>query len=233
MTYKIAGITVNMNPKGDKLLRQAEAYLIENNEKADIHIDLEYEKLNEIKQDHLSFEELEYIYAGFVFYNRLIDFDGFFLHSSAVSVDDRAYLFSAPSGTGKSTHANLWLKYLGKRAEIINDDKPAIKLIDNEFFVFGTPFSGKTDLNKNKCVRLGAICMLERDERNSIKRITSADAIYPILNQTLRPKDYANMDKLLNLLNLMLKSTPVYKLKCNMDISAAEIAFEAMSEKHE
>lgn len=233
MIYSIAGITVCMEPKGERLLKQALPYIIDSNEKADIEIELDHEKLKEIKQEHLSYEELEYIYAGYVFYNRLIEFDGFFLHSSAVSVDNEAYLFSAASGTGKSTHANLWLKYLGDRAEIINDDKPAIKLINNEFFVFGTPFSGKTDLNKNKSVRLKGICVLERGTENSIRKLTSQEAIYPVLNQTLRPKKYSEMDRLLNLLNLMLKSTPVYNLKCNMDISAAEVAYKAMSENNE
>lgn len=229
-TYRISDIMVNMEPKGRRLKTQAEPYLVEFTDNPDITIDLDEEKicrLNE-KNSHLSYDELEYIYAGFVFYNRLIDFNGIFLHSSAVCVDDKAYLFSAPSGTGKSTHVSLWLKYLGDRAVIINDDKPAIKLVNDEFYVFGTPFSGKTDLNENVSVKLGAICILERGRENSISQIETKDAIFPILNQTIRPKEKEKMDVLLKLLDKCLGKTKVFKLYCNMDVEAAKIAYEAM-----
>ena len=71
------------------------------------------------------------------------------LHSSAVVVDGYAYLFSADSGTGKSTHTGLWKQHFGDRAYIINDDKPAIRKVDGEWYVFGTPWSGKTDTSVN------------------------------------------------------------------------------------
>ncbi len=230
-TYRISGILVNMEPKGERLKMQAEPYLVEFTQTPDISIDLDEEKINSLneKNSHLTYDELEYIFAGFVFYNKLVDFNGFFLHSSAVCVDNKAYLFSAPSGTGKSTHASLWTKYLGDQAIIINDDKPAIRLIDDEFYVFGTPFSGKTALNKNVMVKLGAICILERGKDNSITRIGTEEAVFPILNQTLRLKEAEKMDVLLKLLDKCLGKTKVYRLYCNMDVEAAKTAYEAMS----
>ncbi|NLN04106.1 MAG: hypothetical protein GX166_04700 [Clostridiaceae bacterium] len=229
-TYRVSGILVNMEPNGNRLKMQAEPYLVEYTKTPDIIIDLDEDKLNMLveKNSHLSYDEIEYIYAGYVFYNRLLDFNGFFLHSSAVCVHNKAYLFSAPSGTGKSTHASLWKEYLGDEAVIINDDKPAIRLIEDEFFVFGTPFSGKTALNENMCVKLGAICILERGKENRINRIETEKAIFPILNQTLRPKEEEKMEVLLELLDKCLGKTKVYKLYCNMDIEAAKTAYEAM-----
>ena len=71
------------------------------------------------------------------------------LHSSCVVYEDKAYLFSAPCGTGKSTHTQIWLKRF-PGAYILNDDKPAIRIMEDGVYAFGTPFSGKTDLNVNK-----------------------------------------------------------------------------------
>ena len=88
----------------------------------------------------------EYTWFGYRFYCELIHHSGFFLHASAVSLDNRAYLFSADSGTGKSTHTGLWLEYFGKgRAFLINDDKPALRKGDSGYLACGTPFSGKHD----------------------------------------------------------------------------------------
>ena len=85
------------------------------------------------------------------------------LHASAVVVDGDAYLFSAPCGTGKSTHASLWLKYLKhKNPYILNDDKPAIRIVNDNIYVYGTPFSGKTDKNKNEKANLKGIAFLEQ-----------------------------------------------------------------------
>lgn len=222
-----------MNPKGERLISQGSPYITKSIDDPDIFIDLDENILKDFNDKHkyLSCDELEYIYAGYVFYNKLIDFNGFFLHASAVCVDEKAYLFSAPSGTGKSTHAALWQQYLGDRAIIINDDKPAIRLKDDNFFVYGTPFSGKTNLNHNVCVELGAICILERGKTNRVERLSTEQAIFPILNQTLRPREKDKMNALLTLLDKCLRKTKVFKLYCNMDIEAAKIAYATMREE--
>ncbi len=230
-TYSIAGITVKMNPSGETLLKQGKDYLIDEDKNADIEINLSDEIIRKVQNTHtyLTQNEIEYIFAGFAFYSEMLKHEGFFLHSSAVSMDNKAYLFSAPCGTGKSTHANLWLKCFKERAKIINDDKPAIRCIDNKFYVYGTPFSGKTDLNLNIKVPLAAICILERSETNRIEKIDAIKATYHILNQTLRPKEEKDMDILLKLIDKMLKVIPVYKLGCNMESEAAIISYSAMS----
>ncbi len=109
-----------------------------------------------------------------------------FLHSSAVVVDGYAYLFSADSGTGKSTHTGLWLEHFKEKAFIINDDKPVLRLENGQWFVYGTPWSGKTDLNINVKAKLGAIVFLERAKENHITPIEVKEAIPLFFNQTVR-----------------------------------------------
>lgn len=116
-------------------------------QKSDIQLSIN-EAFCRVKQQenpHLTLEQCEYIFAGSEFYRKLINLGGFMLHASAIVVDNKAYLFSAPSGTGKSTHTKLWQECFGDKAIIINDDKPAIRIEEGKCFAYGTPFSGKTD----------------------------------------------------------------------------------------
>lgn len=228
MIYKIAGINVDMNIRYPILLKQGEAYLCEETS-ADMKIHLSDEFLTQCQKEspHLSLDECEYIWMGSEFYNNLPEFGGFLLHASAVVHNGKAYLFSAPSGTGKSTHTQLWLKRFDD-AYILNDDKPAIKLTPEGFIVCGTPFSGKTDWNVNTSVPLGGICAVERSETNYIEKMSQDEALFRILNQTLRPYDEKKMEILLDILDKLIKSTPVYKLHCNMDIDAVDVAYKGM-----
>ena len=170
----------------------------------------------------------EYMLMGKAFYEKLIEFGGMMLHASAVVVDDRAYLFSAPSGTGKSTHTELWLRLFGTDAYILNDDKPALRVVDGTLYAYGTPFSGKYDISENRRVPLAGIAFIERSETNSIARMAQNKAIYSLLNQTARPASVSLYSVLLQNLDRVLRLTPIYQLKCNMDIEAAHVAYETM-----
>lgn len=179
---------------------------------------------------HLSAAERELMLTGRDFYTKLIDYEGFMLHSSAVEVDGRAYLFSAPSGTGKSTHTEQWLKLFGDRARIINDDKPAIRFMDGRVFACGTPWSGKNDISENVCVPLQGICLLERSEENFIRRISADEAAFGILNQTIREMDDEHVAVLLDLIDRAIDAVPVWRLGCNISEAAAVMAYRAMSQ---
>lgn len=230
--YIIAGIKVGMQTYDGKLRRQSVGYLSDFEGEPEVKIALSEDFILKKQQEnpHLSFESCEYIWSCFDFCRRLIDFDGFMIHASAVVYENKAYVFSAPSGTGKSTHTALWQKVFGEdKTYIINDDKPAIRVQGEEILVCGTPWSGKTDKNKNEEVPLGGICFLERGENNEIEELSPKTAIYKILNQTLRPFGKENMIKLLDLINRVLLNSKVYEMKCNMDEDAAIVAYEKMS----
>ncbi|MBO5340900.1 MAG: hypothetical protein J6A62_07880 [Oscillospiraceae bacterium] len=209
---------------------QAQPYLVQGSqEKPDIKIEVDWRALKE-QQPHLSEDECEYISTGGDFYRQLLGFNGMLLHASAVVLDGKAYLFSAPSGTGKSTHTALWRRVFGEdRTKILNDDKPALRLEDGVFYAYGTPWSGKTDQNINTRVPLAGICILSRGEENIICPYKGQRAIHDILEQTIRPRDQRLTEKLLELLDRLLRTVPVWKMECNMDPQAALVAWEAMS----
>ncbi len=229
--YNIADLYVLIDCKGKTMLSRAEAYRAKEQREADIVINISEESTKNAAQRHaeLTEDEWEYMLLGSSFYKQLINFDGMMLHASAVVVDGKAYLFSAHSGTGKSTHTSLWLKLFGDRAYIINDDKPAIRLRDGEFYVYGTPFSGKYDISRNIGVPLGGICFIARGEENKIYPMDANSVIVNVMEQTLRRLTKVNMEKMLTLLDKLLSSITVYRLECNMDISAAKLSFETMS----
>lgn len=155
--------------------------------------------------------------------------DGIIFHSSAIAVDGEAYLFTAPSGTGKSTHSRLWREMLGDKAIMINDDKPIVRLIDGEFYVYGTPWTGKHKLGTNGRAKIKAICAISQAKENVIRHASTGEMLLVILNQTIRPKEINNMDKLLSLIEKMLLNVDIYHLGCNISREAAELSYKTMS----
>ncbi|MEI3133693.1 MAG: hypothetical protein V8S75_06300 [[Ruminococcus] torques] len=173
--YEFAGCVVSYEPLYGLLRRRMETYRSDTEGQPDITLDgtkEDYEKLRK-QYPHLSIEECEYSCAGAEFYMKLLKHQGFMIHASAVEKEGKAYLFSAPSGTGKSTHAQLWRQtFKGEPIRIINDDKPAVCLQNGVFYACGTPFSGKTDKNENRKAPIQGLCMLHRGKTNKIQKIT-------------------------------------------------------------
>lgn len=157
-------------------------------------------------------------------------YNAFLFHGSAVAVDNKAYVFTAKSGTGKSTHVSFYQKEFGKRAVIINDDKPIIRMINGNFVVCGTPWSGKHGLNTNIAAPLKAICVLNRGESNSIQRISAEAALEDIVSQSYRPSESVSLAKFLDILSELSSKITYYKLICNKEPEAAVVSFEGMKE---
>ncbi len=161
--------------------------------------------------------------------DKLVESDIILFHGSVIAVDGEGYLFTAKSGTGKSTHTRLWREYFGERAVMVNDDKPLIKVSENDATVFGTPWDGKHRLSTNIGVPLKAICILERGQENHIEKI-SCSAAYPMLVQQVnRPAGALKMQKTLQIIDSLAETAGLYRLSCNMDISAAEVAYNGMN----
>ncbi len=233
-TYKIAGLTVSMSPKYEPLVSQIKPYLTEDTDNPQITLSVEDAFLEKKQKEnpHLDIGSCEYIFYGVEFYYKLLDFNGFLLHSSAIEYEGNAYLFSAPSGTGKSTHTSLWAEKFGKdKVKFINDDKPVILFKDGKVYACGTPFSGKTNLNEDICVPIKGVCFLHRSDTNEIKRCESKDALRNIMNQTVRPSNAVRMSNLLSMIDKLMKTVPIYEMGCNISLEAAEVAHSAMNAK--
>lgn len=231
----IAGLRVNIENMTGRTGKQAQPYLAENQDKTDIDINISVTpaRIEAMKKEHpeLNGDDWEYMLTGQDFYTGLIDFGGILLHSSCVAVDGAAYAFSADSGTGKSTHTQLWLEHFKSRAHIVNDDKPAIRIIDGRVYACGTPWSGKFDYSTPELVPLAGICFIERSSENRIKKADTKKAIYNILSQTVRKLGAQKMERLLNVLDEIFRLVPIYELGCNISEEAVLTSYNAMKPK--
>ncbi len=160
----------------------------------------------------------------------LISYGIMLMHGSVIAVDGQAYLFTAKSGTGKSTHTRLWREYFGNRAVMVNDDKPLLALKGESVIAYGTPWNGKHRLGCNMTAPLKALCILERGEENRVEKITPLEAYPLLLQQSNRSLGAEKMLMTLDLLEKIMARVPVYRLKCNMEPEAAKIAYEGMQE---
>lgn len=160
------------------------------------------------------------------------------LHGSVIAVDGEAYLFTALSGTGKSTHVRLWRNLFGPRAVMVNDDKPLVRIpletnsdtsVQCRSIVYGTPWDGKHHLSNNISAPLKAVIYLERGKENEIHEV-SAKWMFPVLmQQSFRPDGAAGTILGMQLLGALSKSVKFYDLHCNMDPEAAKVAYQGMN----
>ncbi|MBQ9748402.1 MAG: hypothetical protein IJV98_06425 [Clostridia bacterium] len=151
-------------------------------------------------------------------------------HSSAIMVDGKAYLFTAPSGTGKSTHARLWREMLGNAAVMINDDKPLIRIQNGIATVYGTPYDGKEHLSTKTHAPIAGICILSQAKENSIRRITPSEALPTLLSQTYRPQKRELMQRLMPLVVALSAAVPVFHMGCNISAEASALSYQTMKE---
>ncbi|MBR5247184.1 MAG: hypothetical protein IKV25_07435 [Clostridia bacterium] len=225
--FIIAGLKTEYKVRGELLRSRSEKYRASfDSSETQIRLNIKEDFLLKQREDipNLTADEHEYMWTGSAFYNELLKFNGMMLHSSCVEKDGYAYLFSARSGTGKSTHTHLWLENLSG-TRIINDDKPALVCEDGNWYVWGTPFSGKTDENANVKIPVRAIIFLHRSSENHVEKMPTARAVGLLLEQTINPVNREMAEKMLELVDSLLKTIPTFSLGCNMDPQAASIAY--------
>ena len=163
-----------------------------------------------------------------IFAENLFRYDTLLFHGSLVAVDGNGYLFTAKSGTGKSTHTRLWCRLFGDRAVMVNDDKPFLQIKDTDVWASGSPWSGKHGLDTNITVPLKGICILERGSENRIRPITPEDAMEMLLWQCYTPLDPEKEPQRRLLADKLAHLVPLWRMECTKDIQAAEIAHGAM-----
>ena len=228
--YEFAGKIVEVNSLHDEVHRYCAAYRTDAPADFSVTItqeDIEYERAREETPGHADayLEELA-VYRKVS--EKMPYYDTILFHGSVIAVDGAAYVFTAKSGTGKSTHTALWRRLFGDRAVMVNDDKPLLHVGD-VVTAYGTPYDGKHKLSNKIAVPLKAVCILERAEENSIVKITRSEAYPMLVQQAYRPADIAAMQKTLSLIDKMADSVELYRLGCNMDPDAARVAYEGMN----
>ncbi len=237
--YKIADKVVEVNSIYDEVHEYCADYLTD--EPADYAVtttqaDIDFEREKSAREDEIegiptrqfSDRYLEELAVYRKIAEKMIDYDTILFHGSVVAVDGVGYLFTAKSGTGKSTHTRLWREYFRDRAVIVNDDKPLLKITDSGVLAYGTPYNGKHRLGTNISVPLKALCILTRSADNHIESITRNQTYTMLLQQVYRPADMLKIAKTLELVDRLADTVKLYRLGCNMDKSAAKVAYEGM-----
>lgn len=158
----------------------------------------------------------------------IISYDGFLMHGVVIDVCSKGVMFTAKSGVGKTTHTRLWQQLLNEKMTVVNGDKPLIRIIDEKIFAYGSPWAGKEGMHKNMRAKLGKVCFLERSEVNKCYLIEKDTVLEKLLPQIYVPKDALKYLKTLDLLSRFIDKVEFYKTECNMDLSAAEIAYKEM-----
>lgn len=163
---------------------------------------------------------------------KLPSYDAILLHAAVISDGKYAYAFSAPSGTGKSTHILQWRRAFGKEIFVVNGDKPIVRRKNGVWYAYGTPWCGKENLQTNTSAPLAAVCFIKRSPENSITRLDLNLAAEKIMHQIIVPKDPLMAMTTLELLDKMIRSVPVWELECNISEDAARVARAAMSDEN-
>ncbi|MBQ6980601.1 MAG: hypothetical protein IJQ07_08185 [Clostridia bacterium] len=231
--YKVADVVFAIKPIYKYTARLCEKYLYSGDEAPEFSAVMTNSDIDAERNQAGAETFPDYYLESLAVFRKLCDYilscrQGIIFHSSAVAVDGKAYLFTAPSGTGKSTHARLWREMLGDKVVMINDDKPIIRFIDGDFYVYGTPWNGKHHLDTNAHAKIAAICEIRQGKENKICRISPQEMLSVVFNQTIRPVELDKMDNLLSIVDKLLTSVPLFRLTCDISREAAETSYNAM-----
>lgn len=151
------------------------------------------------------------------------------LHSAFISHNGAAILFSAPSGTGKSTQAALWEQY--RNADIINGDRAALRCMNGKWTAWGLPYAGTSGIFRNESASVHAVVVLRQSKENVIRRLRAGDALrylYPEL--TLHRWEATSVESAMDLLTNLVTSVPVFLLECRPDEDAVCVLEQALKE---
>ena len=204
-------------------------YLVENSVKEQLYIRLEKEELVSTEETRINHIEALEIYRKVAEWLPL--HDAFVLHSACFDVCGEGVVFAAHSGTGKTTHMLLWQKLLGDKMTIVNGDKPIVRFFEDEPnipYAYGTPWNGKERLGCNMRTPVKHICFIERSETNYVEKMEPKEIIDLIFNQVYMPKDPMAVVNTMQLINRFINCCSIWKIHCNMDISAAEVAYNTI-----
>ena len=239
-TITLAGHTIRIESLYDEIYRMCRDYLSRGTEpELTVSIrpaDIEAEQERSAKQDLREGRQLAVYPDAYLetlaVYRQIADAmperGVFLLHGSAVAVGERGWIFTAPSGVGKTTHTKLWLDNI-EGSYVVNGDKPLICRTDSGFQVCGTPWAGKEGWNRNTAVSLQGIVYLQRGAENRITRVSAGEILPLLISQTYRPSDVEAQKASLALLQAACGELAFYKLACNMEPDAAYTAFRGLT----
>lgn len=228
--YRIADLIIEITPKYDYTLRMCAPYLTDAQD-PDLRVSVTEQEISAEDAPELphapGYLESLAIYRKIA--ERLADFDGFLAHGAVIAQNGRAYMFCAPSGTGKTTHIRLWQKEFPDTV-IINGDKPIIRRRGHDWMAYGTPWAGKEGMQTNTCAPLCGICMLSRAGQNTMHPIEQDERLTALARHVYFPHD-ARAAKTVALLASVGASVPTYALGCTPFPEAAHLSYTTMTKE--
>ena len=227
---RLSGLNINVKYRYDYLLQFCKDYIIKDVKQTDVFAETTEDKIAAEQQNgaNAPVHSCESLCIYREIAEQLPLFSRFVFHGAAISYKDKAYVFTAPSGTGKTTHISLWKKYIGDSVGIVNGDKPIFYIGDNTT-VYGTPWAGKENLQRNTSALLGGICIIKRGLKNKITKLEPFMVLPHIMNQVYMPQNRAAMDATIKLIDRLITTVPVYLLECDISEEAVKISFMALT----
>ena len=229
---KLADYILEFNNKHEYLFWRAKEYQVENPTKTNVSFTIPIELIDQgVSVSNEPRGLVEGTEMQRLFSEWLPLHDAFLMHSATFDVDGVGVAFAAHSGTGKTTHMNLWQQLLGDRMVVVNGDKPIVRFFDEEPntpYAYGTPWNGKERLGCNMRTPLKHICFIERSETNYVEKVQKQDVINRIFNQVYMPKDPVAVANTMTLIDRLLSCTDLWIIHCNMEPSAAEVAYNTI-----
>ena len=230
--YSLADFVVKLDNQHEFITRQCMEYRYDGTDPVDFTIRVTEDEISDERgyfpENHHSLGYLESICAyrklcvGLPMRNAMV------IHGSVIECDGNGIAFLARSGVGKTTHTMLWKQVYGDKVTIINGDKPIIRFFDGVPFAYGTPWSGKENLQSNRRVRLTDICLIQRGTENAVFRIDPAQQLDAFMQQILIPTEPAAAERTLELLDSLLSECRVWVIQCNISQEAAIVAYNAI-----
>ncbi len=228
---RLAGLTVEMHSTYPYAKEFCKDFLIEN-AVPDFSVAVSEEEVaKELAQSPESaasdYAEIICLYRKIA--DRLPEYNRFVFHGAAISYNENGYLFTAPSGTGKTTHITLWRRALGSQVGIINGDKPILQLCEDGVIVHSTPWAGKEGWYRNLSLPLKAVCIIEQATTNKTEKILPQSALMCLLRQIYMPTDPQAAQGTLSLFERFCATADFYRCRCNISVDAVKSSFEAMT----
>lgn len=229
----LANMIIHIQGVYDTLREYCKEYITTEKKIEDFSITVTSEEIQNEREsneyDQKSDNYIEIIMTLLKIADELPDRNKFLMHGALVAWKRAGYIFTAPSGTGKTTHVRLWEKYLESDAEIINGDKPILEVKEDEIVAYGTPWAGKERLQKNTCVPVRGICFLRQSEINTIHRLSKKEALLLLLPQIYIMSDSQKAGKTLELFSEVLERIPIYEFRCNISEQAVKCSFDILT----
>lgn len=225
----VAGLNVELKNKYPFIEQYAEDY-ITSSCSTDITVEAEE---SEIDLEAMEAPEnaprgyLESIVLYRAIAEQLPKYSAFVFHGAVIAKDGKAYIVTARSGVGKTTHLRLWLDVFGEDVHILNGDKPIIRIIDGKAYACATPWRGKEGYGVPEMLPLCGIGFLERGEFNAAEQITVGEALMRFVSQIYIPNEKSAASAVLSIADKVLSSVPLYKLSVNVEKDAAVVAYNA------